>query len=220
MRTFRATAVVGAAATLLVLLAGPASAHEEINPKVVSTGAPTFLTLTAANETKTDITKVVLTAPKGIAFGEATKSPSGWTAAPTPTAITWSGGKIAPEAFDTFGFELDNVAQPGTLAFGVALTSGGDTENVTVNVTAAAGGAGSTTTAAPAQASPTTVATAPVPPATVPASITKSVDDAKSRATTAAVLGAIGIGLGVIAIVLAIAMRGRGRTSSAAPQDF
>src|SRR5436190_1112001 len=110
MRAFRPTALVAAAAMFLLLLAAPAWGHEEINPKTVSTGTPTFLTLTAANETKSDITKVVLTAPKGIALGATTKSPSGWTAAATTTAITWSGGKVAPGAFETFGFELDNVA--------------------------------------------------------------------------------------------------------------
>src|SRR4051812_37411780 len=140
MKRPRLAVLVATAAAAVVLLAAPALAHEEINPKTVTTGSPTFLTLTAANEAKADLTKIVLTAPKGFAFGEATKSPSGWSAEPTNTVITWTGGKVAPGNFENFGFELDNVAQPGTLAFGVALTAG-ETEQVTVNVTAAAASA-------------------------------------------------------------------------------
>src|SRR3954447_11137535 len=102
MKTSRLAVLLAGAAALIVAVAAPAMAHEEINPKTVTTGSPTFLTLTAANEAKVDLTKVVLTAPKGFAFGEATKSPSGWSATATATTITWSGGKIAPGNFDNF----------------------------------------------------------------------------------------------------------------------
>ena len=214
MRPSRSVGAALMAAAVVLTLAAPAWAHEEINPKTVSTGSPVFLTLTAANEAKSDLTKVVLTAPKGIAFGEATRAPSGWAADRTDTTITWSGGKVAPDNFENFGFELDNVAQPGTMSFGVALTAG-KTEQVTVNITAAPASA-TTTTAASGS---TTVVTAPVPTATVPASVNKSVDSAKSRANTAAILAAIGIGIGVIAVVLALAARGR-RPANAPPQDF
>jgi hypothetical protein len=215
--TFRAIAAAATAATTVFVLASPAWAHEEINPKVVATGAPVFLSLTAANEASADLTKIVLTAPRGIAFGEATRSPAGWTADHTATTLTWSGGKIAPETFETFGFELDNVPQPGTLAFGVALTAGSNTEQVTVNITAAAGGGASvpTTATTAASGSTTTVATAPVPPATIPASVAKSIDKADDKATTATILAAVAIGLAVIGIVLAIALRGARRRAGA-----
>ena len=52
-----------ALSTVFVLAtAAPAFAHEEINPRTVTVGQPTFLTLTAANEKTQPLTKVVLTA--------------------------------------------------------------------------------------------------------------------------------------------------------------
>src|SRR4051794_24957437 len=174
MKRPRLAVLVATAAAAVVLVAAPAMAHEEINPKTVTTGSPAFLTLTAANEAKADLTKIVLTAPKGFAFGEATKSPSGWTVDHTDTTITWSGGKVAPETFENFGFELDNVPQPGTLAFGVALTAGSAPEQVTVTITAVAAGATTTTSTTAAAGATTTVVTAPVPPATIPASVQSS----------------------------------------------
>ena len=51
MKCSRATALAASAVAFMTLLAAPAWAHEEINPKTVSTGTPVFLTLTAANET-------------------------------------------------------------------------------------------------------------------------------------------------------------------------
>src|SRR5205823_1571419 len=72
-------ATVLAAVAGLVLVAAPAFAHEEINPKTFPTGQPTFFILSAANEDKADLVKLVLAAPKGTAFGEATKEPDGWS---------------------------------------------------------------------------------------------------------------------------------------------
>jgi uncharacterized protein YcnI len=220
MKRIRAVAFAGLAATFVVALAAPAFAHEEINPKVVPTGSPVFLTLTAANEAKADLTKVVLTAPNGVTFGTSTKSPSGWTVNKSDTTITWSGGKVAPDAFENFGFELDNVPQPGTMAFGVALTAGAAPEQVTVNVTAVAAG---TDTTAPGGTT-TTASTAPVPPPTIPASVTSSVNQARTRSNTAIIIGVIGLAAGVIAIVMAIVLRGHKRPAGAhspgQAQDF
>ena len=66
------------AATVIVVTAGSAWAHEEINPKSFPTGTPTFFTLSAADEQKVDLVKVVLTAPSGVPLGATTKEPSGW----------------------------------------------------------------------------------------------------------------------------------------------
>jgi hypothetical protein len=222
MKRIRAVAFAGLAATFVIALAAPAFAHEEINPKVVPTGSPVFLTLTAANEAKADLTKVVLTTPTGVTFGTATKSPSGWTVNKSDTTITWSGGRVAPDAFENFGFELDNVPQPGTMAFGVALTAGSAPEQVTVNVTAVA--AGTDTTGLSPGGTTTTASTEPAPPPTIPASVTSSVNQAKSRSNTAVILGAVGVGLGVIAIILVLASRRRRRPAGAhspgQSQDF
>jgi uncharacterized protein YcnI len=223
MKRIRAVAFTGLAVTFVVALAAPAFAHEEINPKVVTTGSPVFLTLTAANEAQSDLTKVVLTAPKGYPFGTATRSPSGWSVTKSDTTITWSGGKVAPDAFENFGFELDDVPQPGTLAFGVALTAGAAPEQVTVNIEAVAPGS-ATTTPGSSGGTTTTVSTEPAPPPTIPASVTSSVNQAKSRSNTAAILGVVGVVLGVIAIILAIVLRRNKRPAGAhspgQAQDF
>ena len=57
--------LLAATAVLCVLVAAPAWAHEEISPKIIGTGTPTFFTLSAANEKTSDLTRVVLTAPSG-----------------------------------------------------------------------------------------------------------------------------------------------------------
>src|SRR5438034_461556 len=146
----RTTPALAGAAVLMALAAAPALAHEEINPATVQTGKPTFFTLSAANEKQAPITKVVVKAPAGTALGEATRSPAGWTAQRTESSVTWTGGKVAPETFEQWGFEIEGADQPGTLTFAVALTAGGDSENVKVPVTVVAAGAGTTTTAAAA----------------------------------------------------------------------
>src|SRR3954463_16537022 len=94
-------------AVALVLTASPAWAHEEISPPTVQTGKPTFLTLTAANEKSAALNRVSISAPSGTPFGEATRSSSGWKVDRSETTITWTGGSVAPEAFDTWGFEIE-----------------------------------------------------------------------------------------------------------------
>src|SRR5712692_8179229 len=121
----------------LVLIATPAFAHEEINPKTFPTGQPTFLTLSAANEEKADLIKIVLAAPKGTAFGATTKEPAGWTVNRTDDQITWSGGAVKPDHFEQWGYEIEGADQPGTLAYKVTMSfAGGKTDDVEVDVTA------------------------------------------------------------------------------------
>src|ERR1044071_8924419 len=90
----RSVFVSALAALGVIATAAPALAHEEINPKTFPTGQPTFLTLTAANEATADLIKIVLRAPAGLGFGEATRSPAGWSAASTDDTITWTGGAV------------------------------------------------------------------------------------------------------------------------------
>jgi hypothetical protein len=169
---FRAPLLATVATMAIAAIAAPARAHEEINPKTFPTGQPTFLTLTAANEASADLVKVVLRAPTGLGFGEATRSPAGWSAAATDDTITWSGGAVKHGNFESFGFEIEGADQPGTLSYKVTLGyAGGKTDDVDVEVTAAApgtGGAGTpsggttvTTTATATSAPPTTGAAAP-----------------------------------------------------------
>lgn len=130
-------------AGLAVLVgAGPAWAHEEINPSSVTTGKPVFLTLTAANEKQVRLTKVTLNAPSGLNFGETTRAPSGWTVNRTDTAVTWTGGAVDPDRFESFGFEIEGADQPGTLSYKATLSyADGSNDDVTVPITATASGA-------------------------------------------------------------------------------
>jgi uncharacterized protein YcnI len=202
--------VILAAVAAVLAVAAPAFAHEEINPKQFPTGQPTFFSLSAANEKEVDLTKVTLTAPKGTNFGTATRSPAGWTANRTDTAITWSGGAVKPEQFDQWGYEIEGADQPGTLAYKVTLGySDGKSEDVNVQTTAVAGGA-TATTAAPGGATVTSESTA-----TTEAAKSSSGNAARTRANIALVLGAIALVAAIVALVLA--GRKRGGPGTAAP---
>jgi hypothetical protein len=162
MRIRSAAAVAVSVVAALVAAAAPALAHEEINPRTFPTGQPTFFTLSAANEEKVNLVKVVLHAPAGVAFGATTRSPAGWSVNRTDDTITWTGGALKPDTFDTWGYEIEGADQPGTLAYKVTLGfADGKTDDVEVDVNAAAGGATGTGAAAGAAgASTTTVTTA------------------------------------------------------------
>jgi hypothetical protein len=193
----------GLAAAVAVGLAAPAFAHEEINPKTFPTGQPTFFTLTAANEAKANLVKIVLHAPAGTPFGETTRSPAGWTVAATDDTITWTGGAVKPDNFDTWGYEIDSADQPGTLAYKVTLGfADGKSDDVEVDVTATAPGATGTGGAGPA--SSTTVTTAAAP-ATGSAAGGGSSDDGKAKAA----LGISIVALVAAAVALVLAARRR-----------
>lgn len=130
-----------ALAGLALAWAGPAGAHEEINPATVPTGKPMFLTFNAANEKTVDLTSLRLIAPKELEFGAATREAPGWTVAKSSAAITWTGA-LKPNKFDSWGFEIEGADQPGTPTYKVTLTyADTSTEDVDVvlTVTAAAG---------------------------------------------------------------------------------
>jgi hypothetical protein len=161
----RSTLVAAVATLAVVATAGPTSAHEEITPKTVPTGRPAFLTLTAANETSVDLVRIVLRAPAGLAFGEATRSPAGWSATSTDDTITWTGGAVEPHTFENWGFEIEGADQPATLTYKVTLGyAGGKTDDHEVEVTAAApgtGGAGTGGSSAPTVTTAVTATSAP-----------------------------------------------------------
>src|SRR5215213_10247325 len=198
-------AVVLAAALLALSLgAGPALAHEEITPTSIQTGTPTFLTLAAANEGEAPITKVEVIFPDGAEVGETTRSPAGWKASRTESGVAWTGGKVAPETFEQWGFEVEGADQPGTLTFTVTLTAGDESEQVRVPITAAAKGAG-TTPAAPA----TTAAAL--------ASADTNSSGAEGRATLALWLAVGGLLLGVAALIITLTRRGGAQPPTSTP---
>ena len=175
----------------LVATAAPAWSHEEINPKTFPTGQPSFFLLSAANEKKTNLTKVVLTAPKEVPFGGTTKEPSGWTVSATDTAITWTAtsGGVKPDAFEQWGFETDGADQPGTFTFKAALSyADGTTDNVDVPVTAVFGTGAGASAAKPSQ----------------------------TRATAALVVGIVALVLAIVALALS-ARRRAGATAGGPP---
>src|SRR3954447_8363719 len=187
-----------AAVAMAVAGAAPALAHEEIRPNTIQTGKPAFFTLFAANEKQADLTKVVVTAPAGTTLGETTQSPAGWTATTTDTSVTWTGGKVAPNTFEQWGFEIDGADQPGTINFKVTMTAG-DSEDVTVPVTVVAAGSAAApgTTATTSGASVTTASPAPAVTAAVGAANAPAPSDHKSSwalalAIVALVIGAAG----------------------------
>ncbi|HEV7535181.1 MAG TPA: hypothetical protein VGP90_06070, partial [Acidimicrobiia bacterium] len=139
MRMRSALVVAVGAMVAVVVPAGAASAHEEINPKTFPTGQPTFFTLTAANEASANLVKIVLHAPPGLAFGETTRTPGGWTVARTDDTITWTGGAVKPDTFEMWGYEIEGADQPGTLPYKVTLAfADGKTDDVEVDVSAVA----------------------------------------------------------------------------------
>lgn len=144
MKRFFVIALAG----LALAGARPAWAHEEIIPATVPTGLPMFLTFSAANEKTVDLTSIRLVAPKELEFGASTREPTGWTAAKSSAAITWTGA-LKPGKFESFGFEIESANQPGDRTYTVTLTYANNTsENADVTlkvvpaVTGAAGGGG------------------------------------------------------------------------------
>ena len=212
MTSVRKTAVLLAVVAGMLALAAPAFAHEEINPKQFPTGTPTFFTLSTANETKADLTKVALTSPKGVSFGSTTKSPPGWTADASDSVITWAGGAVKPDQFEQWGYEIDSADQPGTLTYKVTLGySDGKTDDVNVQITAVA--AGTTATTVPGGA----VTTAPTSGTTTATTEAKSSSGSQARTRAN-----IALGLGIVALVaslvaLGLAARKRGGPDAAAP---
>ena len=119
LRPVVVAALVGAA---IAGWAAPARAHEEIAPKAFPVGQSVFLTLSTANESSTDVVRIVLRAPAGLALGAATRSPTGWAAAVSGNTITWTGGALKPGTFETFGFETEGADQPGRFTYTVTST--------------------------------------------------------------------------------------------------
>ncbi len=125
------------------IAAGPAGAHEEINPATVPTGKPMFLTFNAANEKAVDLTSIRLVAPKGLDFGATTREPAGWTVTKSNAAITWTGA-LKPNKFESWGFEIEGADQPGAQAYTATLSYADNSKedvDVVLTVTAATGGA-------------------------------------------------------------------------------
>ena len=197
--------VVPAVAMLAAVLvwARPASAHEEINPRTFPTGQATFLTLTVANEASVDLVRVGLRGPAGVVFGEATRSPAGWSAAATDDAVTWTGGAVKPHTFESWGFEIGGADQPATLTYRVTLGyAGGKTDEHEVEVTATApDGAAAASPAATSTTAVTATSTPPATSAAAPAGSEGSSGRDSGTATAALLISIVALALAVGALV-------------------
>ena len=192
--------------------AAPAWAHQEITPASVTVGRPIFFTLSASNEKRVDVTSVTMTPSSGQQFGHATRDPAGWNATLTHTRITWSGGAIRPDHFEQFGFDIEPVGQPGTLAFRVSLGyADGTTSESEVQVSAVV--------AADTPPAPATTATAPattvaaesgstIPGTSAPAPAAEADDEDSGSGSGVATLALI-VALVALAVSIMAAVRNR-----------
>jgi len=177
---------------LVVVWPAAAFAHEEITPNVIATGKPTFFMLSAANEKKVDLVSITLKAPDGVPFGETTKEPPGWKVDKSEDSITWSGGTVKPDAFESWGFEIEGADQPGTLSYNATLKfADGTSDDVKINVTAQSAADGGVVSA-------------------------KTVSNAKSRANTATLLAWVALAAAIVAMLLAVL----GRRGSSGEQNW
>ena len=201
-------------------LAAPAFAHEEITPTTIPTGQPAFLSLTAANESSSDLVKIVLKTPANLGLGAATRSPVGWSGTAGGNTATWTGGALKPGTFETFGFEVEGPDQPGTLTFTVTSTfANGRTDEHEVEIAAAAppgaGGGSTPGTAATGTSATTATTAAPTSPTTATAAGDADDDSDGASGTAKAALA-----LSIVALLLAavaLAMGARGRRGSGSP---
>ncbi|MHB8670430.1 MAG: hypothetical protein ACYDAD_07715 [Acidimicrobiales bacterium] len=219
-------AVLLAAFFAIASTSSPAWAHEEINPASFPIGQPVYFLLSAANETKADLTRITLGAPPNLAFGATTRAPAGWTASRGDKVITYSGPGIKPDTWEQWGFEIDGADQPGTYTYKVTLGfADARTEDVSVPVRAVAATGATGTATAPPSPGATGVGTGLYPTSAVPLRLSpanvRSVDAARSRGTLGLVLGAAGAGLGLLALMVAVTRRPRGNGPAVgAAQDW
>jgi hypothetical protein len=199
---------------LVLLWPAHAGAHEEISPATVPTGKPVFLTVSAANERRVDLTKLTLTAPQGLTFGGTSREPSGWTAARTASVITWTGGAVPPGRFEQWGFELEAIDQPGAPSFRVSAEFAdgfADTHQVLLTVAADTGSPASPTTTAQ---TPATTAAAPATTSAAPATTAADVDGGGGGARTLATASLV---VALAALVLSVISIARSRKGSSGP---
>jgi uncharacterized protein YcnI len=160
MRTMRTVSILAAAATALVMLtAGPASAHVTIPGTAVKGAEDAIVTLSVPNEFDTaSTTKFEVQIPKDVNI--ATVSPQakpGWTATTTTRhlatpitsddgsfsdvvdTVTWQGGSIGPGQFDTFSIAIGPVPDKDELAFPAIQTYSDGTVVSWIDVTPASG---------------------------------------------------------------------------------
>ncbi|MCW2600941.1 MAG: hypothetical protein JWM02_2770 [Frankiales bacterium] len=241
MRTIRTAAVLCGAATTVLLVAGPASAHVTVHSTdATSGGLDTQITFRVPNEeAKASTTKVEIVLPADKPFaGALAASKAGWKVVTTShtlkTPITTDDGKITtavstvtwtataggtgPGMYDDFDIAVGQLPVTDSLTFKAIQTY--NDGNVVRWIQQSAPGA----TSHPDFPAPVLVlraATAAVPsatPSSVPSVTAKAVPVASTQASndsTAKALGGAGLGVGAVALLLALAALLRSRASNA-----
>lgn len=126
MTALRRTALLAAAVGgLIVGSAGAAAAHVSVTPDRAAPGQFLTYTVVVPNEAVDEATVgVELTVPAGVLVETAQAVP-GWTVRigtrddGTIGSISWSGGRIPPRTFGTFGVRARSPERPGTLRWTV-----------------------------------------------------------------------------------------------------
>jgi len=158
-----------------------------------------------------DLIRISETAPEGAPFGTTTRQPAGWTAQKSDTEITWTGGKVAPDTFEQWGFEIEGADQAGALGYKVSSGfANGNSDTHDVIVTAVAGDPTATT----APATPATTVSPSTPTTLVPAA--KSSDDSFA---IAALIVALLSGL-LAGVALIVSLRGRTGNPASRREDW
>lgn len=216
----RHVAAVGAVCmAALLLLAGVASAHVTANPGTAEQGSYTKVSFRVPNErdaASTTTLEVDFPTDHPIASVE-TRAVPGWTASvekaklakpiktddgevtETVSKITWTGGKIPPEAFEDFDVSMGPLPTDATELVFKALQSYDNGEVVRWIETAPPG--------APEPAHPAPVLK--LTPASG-AAAAASTDQHSGTATWGVVLGIVGIVLGIVGVAFGLLNRRRG----------
>jgi len=182
-----------AALAIVAALAGPALAHEEIDPKTITVGEPAYLSLTVANEKQVNLVKVRLDGPPGVEFGTALEGKDGWATTRSSGRMIWDG-TVQPDHFESFRFETEAPDQPGTLAYMVMLSyADGTSEQHEVDITAAP----ATGTTSP---SPTTVTTGATPTTAAAAPSGSEGDSGTAKTALAVSIVALLVAAGALAV--------------------
>ena len=116
-----------------LLAVGVASAHVTVNPRVVAANSFAAFTVRVPTERDVPTTGVRIEFPAELTVSRFQPKP-GWqrevekNQAGAITAVSWSGGQIAPDEYDEFSFQARTPAEAGTLVFKAYQTyAGGET---------------------------------------------------------------------------------------------
>jgi len=123
--TRRLLAIPALAALVLLALAGPASAHVEVDPTEAMAGTTTTLTFTFHHgKDGTATTGLEVLIPDGVVVEETPEVP-GWTVTVDDEAgtVTWSGGSIPDGEHGAFPIVVTLPAEAGELLFKTVQTT-------------------------------------------------------------------------------------------------